>query len=114
MSSRVTPEVRAPRPEEGMVRPQREGLQVSSVETARSSWASGLGPVMRGWGAEFAGEEDSASLGERKPQTRNLYPDIPGPERGVPALQLFTGAPKIHAHKPTTTSAYLYFVASGL
>ena len=32
MSSRVTPEVQAPGPEEGMVRPQREGLQVSSVE----------------------------------------------------------------------------------
>lgn len=69
---------------------------------------------MRGWGAEFAGEEDSESLGERKLPTSNPYPDIPGPEHGGPALQLFTGAPKIHAHKPTTTSAYLYFVASGL
>ena len=97
MSSRVTPEVQAPGPEEGMVRPQREGLQVSSVETARSSWASGLGPVMRGWGAEFAGKEDSESLGERKPPTCNPYPDIPGPEHGVPALKLFTVAPKIHA-----------------
>lgn len=69
---------------------------------------------MRGWGVEFAGEEDSESLGERKLPTSNPNPDIPGPEHGVPALQLFTGAPKIHAHKPTTTSAYLYFVASGL
>ena len=69
---------------------------------------------MRGWGVEFAGEEDSESLGERKLPTSNPYPDIPGPEHGGPALQLFTGAPKIPAHKPTTTSAYLYFVASGL
>lgn len=68
---------------------------------------------MRGWGAEFAGKEDSESLGERKPPTCNPYPDIPGPEHGVPALKLFTGAPKIHAHKPTTTSTHLYFVASG-
>lgn len=81
-------------------------------ETARSSWASGLGPVIgvksgvcRKGGFWIPGREEAP--------TCNSHPDIPGP-LGPSFPEASPLWPKIHAHKtPQPHPPHLYFVASG-
>ena len=74
------------------------------METARSAWAS-----------EVVGVQCLQGRGAPNPW-ESASPPLPTPmslERGVPAVQLFSGAPEIHTHKPTNTHAYLHVVAPG-